>query len=149
MMLRIEAGLPLIDVEFHTSRLAFTDARAGHAQGARLRLDAARASTTTTAPFIGRDAIRRELADGRRAGPRVGLVVDWQDWDRLHRDAGLLPPKDETPAAPTSRCCTTTTATAGRLRHQLHVLPGAAAPHRDGPGAARPRRGRAPRSTSR
>jgi aminomethyltransferase len=25
------------------------------------------------------------------------LVVDWQHWDRLYRDAGLLPPKDEHP----------------------------------------------------
>ena len=27
----------------------------------------------------------------------VGIVVDWQDWDRLYRDAGLLPPKNEHP----------------------------------------------------
>ena len=27
----------------------------------------------------------------------VGVVVDWQAWDSLHREAGLLPPKDEHP----------------------------------------------------
>ena len=43
---------------------------------------------------------------------------------------------------PTSRCCTTGRRPAGgppgRLRHQLHVLPRPAAPHRPGPRAARP-----------
>jgi glycine cleavage system aminomethyltransferase T len=27
----------------------------------------------------------------------VGLVVDWADWDRRYRLAGLIPPKDEIP----------------------------------------------------
>jgi glycine cleavage system aminomethyltransferase T len=27
----------------------------------------------------------------------VGLVIDWQDWDRRYRAAGLIPPKDATP----------------------------------------------------
>ena len=48
-------------------------------------------------PFVGRDAIRRELADGTSRWATVGIVVDWQHWDRLHRDAGLLPQKDEHP----------------------------------------------------
>ena len=41
--------------------------------------------------FIGRQAIRRELTEGTSRWSAVGIVVDWADWDRLHRDAGLLP----------------------------------------------------------
>ena len=47
--------------------------------------------------FIGRDAIRRELADGTSRFRTTGLVVDWNDWDRVHDEAGLIPPKDHTP----------------------------------------------------
>ncbi len=95
MMLRIEAGLPLIDVEFRNSRLAFTDhdrvTPKELGMGWMLRgLDGDRA-------FVGRDAIRRELADSTSRWATVGIVVDWQDWDRLYRDGGLLPPKNETP----------------------------------------------------
>jgi glycine cleavage system aminomethyltransferase T len=48
-------------------------------------------------PFVGRTAIRRELDEGTSRWRTVGIVVDWQHWDRLHRDAGLLPAKDEHP----------------------------------------------------
>jgi len=94
-MLRIEAGLPLVDVDFHNSRLAFTDddrvTPRELGMGWMLRgIDADRA-------FVGRDAIRRELADGTSRWATVAILVDWRHWDRLHRDAGLLPPKDERP----------------------------------------------------
>ncbi|MDP9317759.1 MAG: aminomethyltransferase family protein, partial [Actinomycetota bacterium] len=96
MMLRIEAGLALINVEFHNSRLAFTDddrfTPKELGMGWMLRgVDA------DDRAFIGRDAIRRELADGTSRWASVGVVVDWQHWDRVYRDAGLLPPKDEHP----------------------------------------------------
>jgi len=95
MMLRIEAGLPLIDVDFHNSRLAYTDqdrvTPKELGMGWMLRgMDSNRA-------FVGRDAIRRELAEGTTRWATVGIVVDWRHWDRLHRDAGLLPPKHEHP----------------------------------------------------
>lgn len=48
-------------------------------------------------PFVGGAAIRRELVEGTSRWATVGIVVDWEDWDRLHRDAGLFPPKDERP----------------------------------------------------
>ncbi len=94
-MLRIEAGLPLVDVDFHNSRLAFTDddrvTPRELGMGWMLRgIDADRA-------FVGRDAIRRELADGTSRWATVAILVDWRHWDRLHCDAGLLPPKDERP----------------------------------------------------
>lgn len=96
MMLRIEAGLPLIDVEWHNSRLAFTDhdrvtpKELGMGWMLRGVRDGDRA-------FVGRDAIRRELVDQTSRWTSVGLVVDWADWDQLHRKAGLLPAKDEHP----------------------------------------------------
>lgn len=97
MMLRIEAGLPLIDVDFTNSRLAFTDGDrlTPHelGMGWMLRgIDDDRA-------FMGRDAIRRERAAGTSRWATVGLRVDWRDWDRLHREVGLLPPKNEHPTA--------------------------------------------------
>ena len=95
MTLRIEAGLPLVDVDFHNSRLAFTDhdrvTPKELGMGWMLRgIDDDRA-------FVGRDAIRREVTDGTSRWATVGIVVDWQDWNRLYRDAGLLPPKNEQP----------------------------------------------------
>jgi glycine cleavage system aminomethyltransferase T len=48
-------------------------------------------------PFIGRHAIIRELTEGTSRWAAVGIVVDWADWDRQHRDAGLIPAKSEHP----------------------------------------------------
>ena len=47
--------------------------------------------------FIGRDAIRRELAVKTSRWKLSGLVVDWRDYDRIYDEAGLIPPKDHTP----------------------------------------------------
>ncbi len=96
MMLRIEAGLPLVDVEWRNSRLAFSDeervtpTELGLGWMLRGVLDGDRA-------FRGRDAIRQEVVSKSSRWATVGLVVDWQHWDRLHRDAGLLPYKNEHP----------------------------------------------------
>jgi aminomethyltransferase len=96
MTLRIEAGLPLIDVEWHNARLAFTDdervtpAELGMGWMLRGVQDGDR-------HFIGRAAIVRELATKSSRWSSVGIVVDWAHWDSLHRDAGLLPPKDSQP----------------------------------------------------
>jgi aminomethyltransferase len=95
MMLRIEAGLPLIDVEFHNSRLVFTDA--DRFTPKELGMGWMLRGIEDDRAFVGRDAIRRELAEGTSRWASVGIVVDWQDWDRLYREAGLLPPKNEHP----------------------------------------------------
>ena len=96
MMLRIEAGLPLVDVEWTNSRLAFTDdQRVTPVElGMRWML---RGVADGDRAFIGGAAIRRELATKSSRWASVGMVIDWQGWDSLHRDAGLLPPKDEHP----------------------------------------------------
>jgi aminomethyltransferase len=96
MTLRIEAGLPLVDVEWHNSRLAFTDEERVTPQelGMGWMLRGVRDGDR---PFVGRTAIVRELDESTSRWASVALVVDWADWDRLHRAAGLLPPKDERP----------------------------------------------------
>src|SRR3954468_15624870 len=95
MMLRIEAGLPLIDVEWRNSRLAFTDDQ--RVTPTELGMGwMLRGLQDSDRSFVGSDAIRAELARGSRWAS-VGIVVDWAHWDRLHRDAGLLPEMDEHP----------------------------------------------------
>jgi aminomethyltransferase len=95
-MTRIEAGLLLLDVDFHNSRFAWTDADRAtpHEMGLGWML---RGIAEDDRRFIGRDAIRREIADGTSRFRTTGLVVDWRDWDRVHDEAGLIPPKDHTP----------------------------------------------------
>ena len=96
MMLRIEAGLPLVDVEWHNSRTAFTD----HERVTPTELGMGwmlRGVADGDRAFIGGLAIRRELAGKTSRWASVGIVVDWMAWDTLHRDAGLLPSKDEYP----------------------------------------------------
>jgi aminomethyltransferase len=96
MMLRIEAGLALVDVEWTNSRLAFTD----HERVTPTELGMGwmlRGVQDDDRAFVGGKAIRHELADRSSRWATVGVVVDWEHWDRLHRDAGLLPPKDEHP----------------------------------------------------
>jgi len=96
MTLRIEAGLALIDVEWKDARLSFSDAdcvtpkELGFGWMLRGVRDGSRR-------FVGSEAIRRELVDGTSRWLTTGVVVDWADWDRLHRDAGLFPPKSEHP----------------------------------------------------
>jgi aminomethyltransferase len=95
-MTRIEAGLVLINVEFHSSRFAFTD----HDRVTPKELGFGwmlKGIDADDRPFIGRNAIRRELADGTSRWASVGLLVDWQAYNRLYEEAGLIPPKDETP----------------------------------------------------
>lgn len=94
MMLRIEAGLPLTGIEWQDSRTAWTDhdrvTPKELGQGWMLKGVRDRARR-----FVGSEAIRRELLDGTSRWATAGVVVDWEAWDRLHRDAGELPVKDE------------------------------------------------------
>jgi aminomethyltransferase len=101
-MARIEAGLVLLDVDFHSSRYAWTDAdRSTPIElgfGWMFRgLAGVGSNGSDGRAFIGRDAIRREL-EGRTSRWRLsGLVVDWRDYDRIYDEAGLIPPKDHRP----------------------------------------------------
>ncbi len=96
MTLRIEAGLALIDIEWHDARLAFSDAdkvtpkELGWGWMLRGVRDGSRR-------FVGSEAIRRELTEGTSRWATTGIVVDWADWDRLYREHDLFPPKSEHP----------------------------------------------------
>jgi aminomethyltransferase len=96
LMSRVEAGLILIDVEFGSSRLAWTDQQRFTPKELGLGW-MLRGVDSDDRPFIGRDAIRRELADNTSRWAMVGLEVDWRDHDRLHAEAGLVTPKDPVP----------------------------------------------------
>jgi aminomethyltransferase len=96
MTLRIEAGLPLVDVEWQDSRLALSDADCVTPKELGLGW-MLRGVRNGSRRFVGSEAIRRELVDGTSRWLTTGIVVDWADWDRLFRDADLLPPKSEHP----------------------------------------------------
>ena len=95
-MLRIEAGLLLLDVDFGSSRFGWTDEdrstliELGWSWMVRGLADDDRA-------FIGRRAIERELADKTSRWRLTGLVLDWAEYDRIYNAAGLIPPKDHSP----------------------------------------------------
>jgi aminomethyltransferase len=99
LMLRIEAGLALMNVEFSSARLAFTDAERFTPKelGFAWMLGKEGAALGEDRPFIGRRAIERELREGTSRWATVGLWVDWQEFARLHLERGLPVPKDETP----------------------------------------------------
>jgi len=97
-MARIEAGLVLLDVDFHSSRFAWTDAdRSTPIELGFGWMFKRLAEGAGGRAFIGRDAIRRELAEGTSRWKLTGLIVDWKDYDRIYNEAGLIPPKDHTP----------------------------------------------------
>ncbi|HEY6014416.1 MAG TPA: aminomethyltransferase family protein [Candidatus Limnocylindrales bacterium] len=95
-MLRIEAGLLLLDVDFSSSRFAWTD----EDRSTPIELGLGwmfRDLAADDRAFIGRRAIERELADATSRWRMTGLILDWQDYDRIYDSAGLIPPKDHTP----------------------------------------------------
>ena len=139
-MTRIEAGLVLINVEFSSSRFAYTD----HDRITPKELGFGwmlKGIDADDRPFIGRNAIRRELADKTSRWATVGLVLDWADYDRVYNEAGLIPPKDETPLDYESMLYDDDGERIGYAT-SLMYSPDAPAPHRDGPGPAGPRRRR-------
>jgi aminomethyltransferase len=95
-MLRIEAGLLLLDVDFGSSRYAWTDEDRSTPFEIGLGWMLRDLSSDDRA-FIGRRALERELADGTSRWRFTGLILDWEDYDRIYNGAGLIPPKDHTP----------------------------------------------------
>lgn len=96
LMTRIEAGLILLDVDFHSSRFAFTD----HDRSTPMELGFGwmfRKLAEQDRPFIGRRAIADALANKTARWRTVGLEIDWRDYERVYTGAGLIPPKSETP----------------------------------------------------
>jgi len=83
---RIEAGLLLIDVDFHGSRKALIESQ----KYTPFELGMARLVDTKKGPFIGRKALADEV---RRGHPRqiVGLEIEWTDVEKLYEAVGLPP----------------------------------------------------------
>ena len=95
-MARIEAGLVLLDVDFHSSRFAWTDAD----RSTPIELGLGwmfRDLANDDRVFLGHEAIRREVATKSSRWRLSGLIIDWQAYDRIFDAAGLIPPKDHTP----------------------------------------------------
>jgi aminomethyltransferase len=83
---RIEAGLLLIDVDFHSSRKAMIESQ----KYSPYELGLGRLVDPRKGPFVGRAALRNE----QRRGPRrqiVGLELDWTEVERLYEAVGLPP----------------------------------------------------------
>lgn len=83
---RIEAGLLLIDVDFHGSRKAVIESQ----KYSPFELGMARLVDLGKGPFIGRAALIAEqrLGHGRQI---VGLEVEWTDVEKLYEAVGLPP----------------------------------------------------------
>ena len=83
---RIEAGLLLIDVDFHGSKKAVIESQ----KYSPFELGFSRLVDLKKASFIGRAAL---LDEQRRGHPRqiVGLEVEWTDVETLHDAVGLPP----------------------------------------------------------
>jgi len=95
-MLRIEAGLLLLEADFDSSRYAWNDAH----RSTPIELGWAwmfRDLKNDDRAFIGRKALEKEVADKTSRWAMRGLVVDWRDYDRVYNEAGLIPPKDHAP----------------------------------------------------
>ena len=83
---RIEAGLLLIDVDFHSSRKAMIESQ----KYSPFELGLGRLVDLNKGRFVGRTAL---LAEHRRGIARqiVGLEVDWTEVERLYEAVGLPP----------------------------------------------------------
>lgn len=97
-MTRIEAGLPLIGVEFNSSRYAWTaeDRFTPDELGLGWLL---KGIEDDSRPFIGREAILRERVDGSSRWRTVGITVAWSDFYELFESRGHLAVPDELPVA--------------------------------------------------
>jgi len=83
---RIEAGLLLIDVDFHSSRKALLDSQ----MYSPYELGLGRLVALDKGPFVGREAL---AAEARRGSPRriVGMEIGWPAVERLYDTLGIAP----------------------------------------------------------
>ena len=83
---RIEAGLLLIDVDFHGSRKVSVDLQRYTPD----EMGLGRLVSEGKTPFVGRTAIAAERSRGH-ARQVVGLEISWTDVERLYTRVGLTP----------------------------------------------------------
>lgn len=96
LITRIEAGLLLIDVDFHSTRYAWNDDQRATALELNMGWMLHDLKDDSRA-FIGRKAIERELEEKTSRWKTVGIMVDWEHWAQVHNERGLITPKDHTP----------------------------------------------------
>ena len=85
-MARIEAGLLLIDVDFHSSRKALIESQ----KYSPYELGFARLVDLKKGPFVGRAALNEEVKRGM-ARQIVGIELDWTGVEKLYEAVGLPP----------------------------------------------------------
>ena len=83
---RIEAGLLLIDVDFHGSKKALIESQ----KYSPFEMGLGRLVNLDKAKFVGQSALIEEQKRGH-AREIVGLEVDWTGVERLYEEAGLPP----------------------------------------------------------
>jgi aminomethyltransferase len=83
---RIEAGLLLIDVDFHGSKKAMIESQ----KYSPYEMGLGRLVSTTKGRFIGQEALRREREQGH-ARQVVGLEVDWTEVEAIYERLQLAP----------------------------------------------------------
>ena len=91
---RVEAGLLLMDIDFESARYAWVDAQ----RETPVELGWAwmlKNLDRDQREFMGRDAIEKEIQQKSNRWLTVGLEIDWHDYERMHRDAGIPTPKYE------------------------------------------------------
>lgn len=95
-MARIDAGMLLIDIEYHSARHAWTDEQ----RSSPIELGLGwmfRGLKEDERPFIGRHAIEKELAEKSSRWRLVGIEVDWESYEETYTKLGMMPPKESTP----------------------------------------------------
>lgn len=93
-MARVEAGLLLMDVDFHSSRYAWVDAQRESPIELGWGWMFSKLDDDPRA-FIGRDVIEQQLNEKTNRWTTVGLSVDWHDYERVHLAAGIRPDKHD------------------------------------------------------
>jgi aminomethyltransferase len=83
---RVEAGLLLIDVDFHSSKKALIDAQ----KSTPYEMGLGRLVQLDKRPFVGRGPLADERARGS-ARQIVGVEVSWPAVEKLYDDCGLAP----------------------------------------------------------
>jgi glycine cleavage system T protein (aminomethyltransferase) len=83
---RIEAGLVMLGVDYFSSHHAMIEDQ----KSSPYELSLGWTVSADKGPFTGRLALRREAERGAAWG-FVGLEVDWESLERLHRERGLSP----------------------------------------------------------
>lgn len=83
---RLEAGLILIEVDYTSARMAVIDEQ----RFTPFEIGLGRLVSFDKAPFVGMRTLRAEAERGARR-QLVGLELDWEEFEAIHRAAGLVP----------------------------------------------------------